>query len=118
MATGDGETPDGGVPDSSEASSGREIEPIDSAESKGFELFLVKPLTSVTAKGSVCMSKIRRGGYVMLTWIGDHSPRHVHVYRDGKLVVKWNLENMSAMRGAASKRVLQLIRRLQAEGVL
>ena len=28
-----------------------------------------------------------------MTWIGDHSPRHVHVYRDGKLVAKWDLED-------------------------
>ena len=34
------------------------------------------------------MPKIRRGGYVFLTWKGDHSPRHVHVYRDGRLILK------------------------------
>jgi hypothetical protein len=34
------------------------------------------------------MGKIRRGGYVFLTWRGDHTPRHVHVYHDGKLVLK------------------------------
>ncbi len=38
------------------------------------------------------MAKVRRGGYIFLTWIGDHTPRHVHVYRDGKLIVKWDLE--------------------------
>ena len=43
------------------------------------------------------MSKIRRGGYVFLTWIGDHTPRHVHVYRDGKLIVKWDLEQWVPM---------------------
>ena len=30
---------------------------------------------------------------------GDHPPRHVHVYRDGKLVVKWDLDNRNAMKG-------------------
>jgi hypothetical protein len=34
------------------------------------------------------VGKLRRGGYVFITWKGDHPPRHVHVYRDGKLVVK------------------------------
>jgi hypothetical protein len=34
------------------------------------------------------VGKIRRDNYVFLTWIGDHSPRHVHVYRDGKLILK------------------------------
>ena len=32
--------------------------------------------------------KIRRGWFIFLAWIGDHSPRHVHVYRDGRLVVE------------------------------
>ena len=37
--------------------------------------------------------KIRRGGFIFLAWMGDHGPRHVHVYRDGTLVVKWDLDN-------------------------
>ena len=56
------------------------------------------------------MSKIRRGNFIFLTWSGDHAPRHVHVYKDGKPVVKWDLDNWKAMKGAASKRVLKLIR--------
>lgn len=39
------------------------------------------------------MSKIRRGNYVFITWKGDHRPWHVHVYQDGRLVVKWDLDN-------------------------
>jgi hypothetical protein len=64
------------------------------------------------------MSKIRRGGYVFVGWKGDHSPRHVHVYLDGKLVVKWDLENSQAMKGAASARVRKLIDALVSEGLL
>ena len=64
------------------------------------------------------MPKIRRGNYVFLGWIGDHSPRHVHVYRDGTLIVKWDLENAVAMKGTPTRRVLRLIRDLQAEGLL
>ena len=62
--------------------------------------------------------KIRRGNYVFLTWIGDHSPRHVHVYRNSKLVVKWDLENWQPMKGKASRKLLQLIAVLNEEGVL
>jgi hypothetical protein len=62
------------------------------------------------------MGKIRRGGYVFLTWKGDHSPRHVHVYKDGKLVVKWNLDDGQPMKGRASARVLRLIGELIDEG--
>ena len=49
---------------------------------------------------------------------GDHGPRHVHVYKDDKMIVKWDLENEKAMRGRPTKRVLVLIRELEAEGLL
>jgi hypothetical protein len=64
------------------------------------------------------MVKIRRNNYVFLTWIGDHSPRHVHVYKSSKLVVKWDLENWLPMKGKANRRLIQLIEELNREGVL
>lgn len=53
-----------------------------------------------------------------MAWIGDHSPRHVHVYRNGKLVVKWNLDAWMPMRGKAPRRLVQLLRELVREGRL
>jgi hypothetical protein len=64
------------------------------------------------------MGKVRRGGYVFVTWKGDHSPRHVHVYRDGVLVVKWDLDDNQPMVGTATRRVRALIQELDNEGVL
>ncbi|MGH3732106.1 MAG: DUF4160 domain-containing protein [Acidimicrobiales bacterium] len=64
------------------------------------------------------VSKIRRGGFVFVTWVGDHSPRHVHVYRDGSLIVKWDLDHWGAMEGSASRRILRLITELVEEGRL
>jgi hypothetical protein len=64
------------------------------------------------------VGKHRRGGYVFVSWKGDHPPRHVHVYRDGKLVVKWDLDNRRPMRGRASRRVIELIEDLESEGLL
>jgi hypothetical protein len=64
------------------------------------------------------VGKIRRGNYVFLTWAGDHPPRHVHVYKDHKLIVKWDLENHVAMKGRANRRVIELIAELQREGHL
>jgi hypothetical protein len=64
------------------------------------------------------MGKVRRGGYVFVTWKGDHTPRHVHVYRDGKFIVKWDVENQKPMKGAAPNRVVELIEELEAEGQL
>jgi len=64
------------------------------------------------------MGKLKRGGYIFITWKGDHPPRHVHVYRDGKLVVKWDLDNKKPMKGSAPQRVLDLVAELKAEGLL
>jgi hypothetical protein len=76
-------------------------------------------LSTVTSGGNIIsVGKLRRGGYVFITWKGDHPPRHVHVYRDGKLVVKWDLENQKPMKGDATRRILQLIAELESEGLL
>jgi len=64
------------------------------------------------------MGRLRRGGFVFVWWKSDHSPRHVHVYREGKLVLKWDLDNWKAMKGEASGALLELIAELVAEGVL
>lgn len=64
------------------------------------------------------MGKIRRGGYVFVTWKGDHDPRHVHVYRDGVLIVKWDMDNGLPMVGHAPRRGRVLIETLESEGAL
>jgi hypothetical protein len=64
------------------------------------------------------VSKIRRENYVFLAWIGDHSPRHVHVYRRGRLVLKWNLDASVPMKGRPTARLVKLIEALTREGVL
>ena len=64
------------------------------------------------------MGKLRRGGYIFVSWKSDHPPRHVHVYREGKLVVKWDLDNKRPMKGAASTKLLDFIRDLEKEGRL
>jgi hypothetical protein len=64
------------------------------------------------------MGKIRKGNYVFLAWSGDHTPRHVHVYRSGRLVLKWDLDHGVAMKGKATRKLLRLIAELQEEGRL
>jgi hypothetical protein len=64
------------------------------------------------------MGKIRRGNCLFLACLGDHPPRHVHVYQDKKLVVKWDLDHGLAMKGRATGKILRLIAELQREGLL
>jgi hypothetical protein len=62
------------------------------------------------------VGRIRRGGYVFIFWMGDHPPRHVHVFENGKEVLKGNLDASVTMRGRATRRMLRLIRELVEEG--
>ena len=62
------------------------------------------------------MGKVRRGGYVFLSWKGDHG-HHVHVYRDGRFVVNWDID-WRPMSGQAPRRVRALLRELVNEGRL
>jgi len=48
------------------------------------------------------VGKLRRGGYVFISWKSDHP------YRNGELVVKWDLDNQKPMMGAASQKLLDL----------
>lgn len=64
------------------------------------------------------MPKIRRGNYIFRARVGDHPPRHVHVYRDRRLVVKWDLDSWSPMEGHPNAKILRLLRELVDEGLL
>jgi hypothetical protein len=66
------------------------------------------------------MGKVRRGGYLFIWWIGDHQPRHVHVFdKNGRLISRVNLETMTPMDiPKIESKILELIRELQREGRL
>jgi hypothetical protein len=42
----------------------------------------------------------------------------VHVYRDGKLVLKWNLDASLPMKGKPTAKLIKLIAALGKKGVL
>jgi hypothetical protein len=66
------------------------------------------------------MGKVRRGGYMFIWWIGDHRPRHVHVFdKNSILITRVNLETMTPMDTPhVSEKILKLIRELISEGRL
>ena len=45
-------------------------------------------------------------------------PAQVHVLRDGRLVLKWDLERGRPMRGFAPAKLVALVRELEEEGLL
>jgi hypothetical protein len=76
------------------------------------------PCQAVPYKVTFPVTRIRRGGYFFFTWIGDHPPRHVHVYHDGLLVMKWDLEAHRVIRGASDPRIVRILRTPEQEGRL
>ena len=66
------------------------------------------------------MGRIRRAGYIITWFIGDHTPRHVHVETDkGKLIGRFALQTRRGMEGwQPDKKLLKLIADLESEGRL
>ena len=70
-------------------------------------------------KVSFVMGKIRRGGYIFLYWIGDHLPKHVHVYKDRQLIAKVRLDSeLTLISGKINKSIRKNLIALVKEGLL
>jgi hypothetical protein len=61
------------------------------------------------------MGRVRRGGYLIDSWIGDHSPKHVHVYRDGVFVAKVEVPGMLVLAGRMNRKVRKILEDLVKE---
>lgn len=57
---------------------------------------------------------------MFIWWIGDHRPRHVHVFdKNGLLVTRVNLDTLQPMDiPKIERKIVVLIRELQREGRL
>ena len=62
------------------------------------------------------MGRVKRGGYLIEWWIGDHLPRHVHVYKGGKEVVKIELPEFTVLKGKMSAKLKKILMELIKEG--
>jgi len=63
------------------------------------------------------VGKVRRGNHIFVSWIGDQG-HHVHVFRDGRLVVKWDMDGKAPIEGRVTRRIRDLIDELEQEGRL
>jgi hypothetical protein len=59
------------------------------------------------------MGRIKRGGYIIEWWIGDHRPKHVHIYRDRKEVAKVQIPEMILLTGKLNKKLLKILKELE-----
>ena len=66
------------------------------------------------------MGKIRRGGYILEWFIGDHAPRHNHVYDSKRRFIgRLDLDRMAGLEGwMPDRKLIRLIQDLRQEGRL
>ena len=66
------------------------------------------------------MGKIRRGGYIIVWWTGDHEPRHVHVKTSsGKKLGRLDLTALRGLEGwLPDRKLIAVIEQLKSEGRL
>ena len=66
------------------------------------------------------MGKVRRSGYILEWFIGDHEPRHIHVYNDKRrLIGRLDVDRLIGVEGwTPDRKLLKLIQDLKKEGRL
>jgi hypothetical protein len=66
------------------------------------------------------MGKVRRSGYIIEWFIGDHQPRHVHVYTSKrKLIGRLDVDRLAGVEGwTPNRKLIKLITDLKNEGRL
>ena len=66
------------------------------------------------------MGKVRRGGYIIVWWTGDHEPRHVHVKTSsGKKLGRLDLTALRGLEGwLPDRKLIAVIEQLKSEGRL
>jgi hypothetical protein len=63
------------------------------------------------------MGKVRRSGYILEWFIGDHVPRHVHVYDSRhRLIGRLDIDRLAGIEGwTPDRKLIKLIEDLKRE---
>ena len=66
------------------------------------------------------MARVRRYGYILEWFAGDHNPRHVHVYdAKGRFVGRLDIDRMLGLEDwTPDKKLVKLVQELRREGRL
>jgi hypothetical protein len=62
------------------------------------------------------MSRWKRYGVVIVRYLTDHDPVHVHVFQDGKRLLKFNIEDWAVMEGRLTPKARKALEKLKDEG--
>ena len=63
------------------------------------------------------MVRWKRSGVLVVLYATDHGPRHVHVFEEGRRVLKFDIESWKVMEGRLTRRGKRALDHLRAEGV-
>jgi hypothetical protein len=64
------------------------------------------------------MGRWKRFGVVVVRHLTDHDPSHVHVFQDGKRILKFDIEGWRVMEGEMTSNARKALAALRKEGVL
>lgn len=64
------------------------------------------------------MGRIKRGGYLIEWWIGDHWPKHVHIYKDGKEIAKVEVPSQRVLTGKLNRQIKKILKELIEDKML
>jgi len=64
------------------------------------------------------MGRKKRGGYIFEWWMGDHTPKHVHVYKNGIQIAKIGIPNLIVLQGAMTKKLKKILQEMIKEKIL
>lgn len=58
------------------------------------------------------MGRAKRGGYLIEWWMGDHLPKHIHIYKNGKEIAKVQIPELRVLSGRLNKRLKKILTEL------
>jgi hypothetical protein len=59
----------------------------------------------------------KRRGVIVVLYSTDHDPRHVHVFEDGRRLLKFDIESWTVMEGTLTSKARKVLDGLRQEGV-
>ncbi len=63
------------------------------------------------------MGRWKRFGIIVVEYLYDHEPRHVHVFEDGQRLLKFNIDEWSIMEGKMTSKARKALETLKEEGI-
>lgn len=62
------------------------------------------------------MGRWKRFGVIVVQYSTDHDPRHVHIFQDGKRILKFNIETWTVMEGKMTPTARKTLESLRRKG--